>query len=61
MRSRSQRARRVTEDGERHPAEDLDGDMVFMARNQFILDYTEERTPGMSFVDIKDVKDRAAA
>jgi peptide chain release factor 3 len=29
-----------------------------MARNQFILDYTRERAPGMSFTDIKDVKDR---
>jgi peptide chain release factor 3 len=42
-------------------AEDLDGDKVFMARNQFILDYTQERAPGISFTDIKDVKDRAAA
>src|SRR6188472_1910017 len=41
-------------------AEDLDGDKVFMARNQFILDYTQERAPGISFADIKDVKDRAA-
>jgi peptide chain release factor 3 len=41
-------------------AEDLDGDKVFMARNQFILDYTRERTPGISFTDIKDVKDKAA-
>jgi peptide chain release factor 3 len=41
-------------------AEDLDGDRVFMARNQFILDYTSERAPGLTFVDIKDVKDRAA-
>jgi peptide chain release factor 3 len=40
-------------------AEDLDGDKVFMARNQFILDYTRERTPGMVFTDIKD-KGRAA-
>ncbi len=42
-------------------AEDLDGDRVFMARNQFILDYTRERAPGIGFVDIKDVKDKAAA
>ncbi len=41
-------------------AEDLDGDRVFMARNQFILDYTRERTPGMEFTDIKDVKGKAA-
>ena len=42
-------------------AEDLDGDKVFMARNQFILDYTGERAPGITFTDIKDVKDKAAA
>ncbi len=41
-------------------AEDLDGDRVFMARNQFILDYTGERAPGLTFKDIKDVKERAA-
>ena len=41
-------------------AEDLDGDKVFMARNQFILDYTRERALGISFTDIKDVKDKAA-
>jgi peptide chain release factor 3 len=39
-------------------AEDLDGDKVFMARNQFVLDYTRERTPGMVFTDIKDVKNK---
>jgi peptide chain release factor 3 len=41
-------------------AEDLDGDRVFMARNQFILDYTGERAPGIVFKDIKDVKNRDA-
>ncbi len=41
-------------------AEDLDGDRVFMARSQFILDYTRERAPGIEFTDIKDVKDAAA-
>ena len=41
-------------------AEDLDGDRVFMARNQFILDYTGERAPGIVFTDIKDVKNRTA-
>jgi peptide chain release factor 3 len=40
-------------------AEDLDGDRVFMARNQFILDYTRERAPGVTFTDIKDVKESA--
>lgn len=41
-------------------AEDLDGDKVFMARNQFTLDYTRERSPGLTFTDIKDVKKQAA-
>jgi peptide chain release factor 3 len=41
-------------------AEDLDNDKVFMARNQFVLDYTRERAPGIEFTDIKDVKDKAA-
>ena len=40
-------------------ADDLDGDRVFMARNQFILDYTRERAPGLTFADIKDVKGRS--
>jgi peptide chain release factor 3 len=37
-------------------AEDLDGDKVFMARNQFILDYARERAAGITFTDMKDVK-----
>jgi peptide chain release factor 3 len=41
-------------------AEDLDGDRVFMARNDFILGYTSERAPGIVFNDIKDVKNRVA-
>ena len=41
-------------------AEDLDNDKVFMARNQFVLDYTRERAPEINFTDIKDVKDKAA-
>ncbi len=40
-------------------ADDLDGDRVFMARNQFILDYTRERAPGLAFTDIKDVREKA--
>lgn len=40
-------------------AEDLDGDKVFMARNQFILDYARERAPAIAFADMKDVR-RAA-
>ena len=34
--------------------EDLDGDPVFFARNQFYLDYTSERAKGIVFTDIKD-------
>jgi peptide chain release factor 3 len=41
-------------------ADDLDGDRVFMARNQFILDYTRERATGIAFTDIKDVKNKAS-
>jgi peptide chain release factor 3 len=37
-------------------AEDLDGDVVYLARNQFYLDYTRERAPDIKFTDIKDVK-----
>jgi peptide chain release factor 3 len=37
-------------------AEDLDGDLVFLARNQFYLDYTRERAPGIVFTDVKDVR-----
>jgi peptide chain release factor 3 len=35
-------------------AEDLDGDLVFLAANQFRLDYAAERAPGIVFRDIKD-------
>jgi peptide chain release factor 3 len=37
-------------------AEDLDGDIVYMARNAFYLDYTRERAEGIVFTDVKDVK-----
>jgi peptide chain release factor 3 len=40
-------------------AEDLDGDMVFLARNAFNLDYTSERNQGVRFSDIKDIHARA--
>jgi peptide chain release factor 3 len=40
-------------------AEDVDGDLVFLARNQFYLDYTGERSPGITFSSIKDVKKKA--
>ena len=42
-------------------ADDLDGDPVFLARNQFYLDYTRERAAGIVFTDIKDVKKVEAA
>jgi len=42
-------------------AEDLDGDFVFLAKNQFYLDYTRERAPGIAFTDIKDVKNTTVA
>ena len=42
-------------------AEDLDGDLVYLARSQFYLDYTRERAPGVVFTDVKDVKATAAA
>jgi peptide chain release factor 3 len=41
-------------------AEDLDGDLVFLARNAFNLDYTGRESPGIVFTDVKDVKKKAA-
>jgi peptide chain release factor 3 len=35
-------------------AEDLDGDPVFLARNEFYLGYTRDRAPGIVFTDVKD-------
>jgi peptide chain release factor 3 len=37
-------------------AEDLDGDLVYLAPSQFHLDYRRERAPGIVFTDVKDVK-----
>ena len=37
-------------------AEDLDGDLVFLARNAFNLDYTRQESPGIAFNDVKDVE-----
>ena len=37
-------------------ADDVDGDPVFLARNQFYLDYTRERAEGIAFNNVKDVK-----
>jgi peptide chain release factor 3 len=39
-------------------AEDADGDLVFLARNAFNLDYTGEQSPGISFTEIKDVQEK---
>jgi len=42
-------------------AEDLDGDLVFLARNAFNLDYTGRESPGIVFTDVKDVQNKSAA
>jgi peptide chain release factor 3 len=36
-------------------AEDRDGDLVFLARNAFYLDYTGKQSPDIAFADVKDV------
>src|SRR5882672_7786668 len=41
-------------------AEDLDGDLVFLARNAFDLDYTGQHSPGVAFTDVKDVRKTTA-
>ncbi|UZE47315.1 peptide chain release factor 3 [Rhodopseudomonas sp. P2A-2r] len=40
-------------------ADDVDGDPVFLAKNEFYLNYTRERAEGIVFSDIKDVKKKA--
>ena len=40
-------------------ADDVDGDPVFLAKNEFYLNYTKERADGIVFSDIKDVKKKA--
>jgi peptide chain release factor 3 len=40
-------------------ADDVDGDPVFMAKNEFYLGYTKERAEGIIFSNVKDVKKRA--
>ncbi|RXG87542.1 peptide chain release factor 3 [Bradyrhizobium zhanjiangense] len=37
-------------------ADDVDGDPVFLARNEFYLGYTRERAEGIEFTNVKDVK-----
>jgi peptide chain release factor 3 len=39
-------------------AEDLDGDVVFLARNAFNLDYTAQQSPGIAFSNVKDFRER---
>jgi peptide chain release factor 3 len=39
-------------------AEDLDGDLVFLARNAFNLDYTGQQSPGVTFRNVKDFRER---
>src|ERR1700720_3434540 len=40
-------------------ADDVDGDSVFLAKNEFYLGYTRERAEGIVFSSIKDVKKKA--
>ena len=37
-------------------ADDVDGDPVFLAKNEFYLGYTKERAEGIVFASVKDVK-----
>jgi peptide chain release factor 3 len=37
-------------------ADDVDGDPVYLARNEFYLGYTQERAEGITFANVKDVK-----
>ena len=40
-------------------ADDVDGDPVFLAKNEFYLGYTKERAEGIEFASVKDVKKKA--
>jgi peptide chain release factor 3 len=40
-------------------ADDVDGDPVFLAKNEFYLGYTRERAEGINFSSVKDVKKKA--
>jgi peptide chain release factor 3 len=37
-------------------ADDVDGDPVYLARNEFYLGYTRERAEGIEFTNVKDVR-----
>ena len=39
-------------------ADDVEGDPVFMAKNEFYLGYTQDRAEGIVFSNVKDVKKR---
>ncbi|MCA1466622.1 peptide chain release factor 3 [Bradyrhizobium sp. IC3195] len=39
-------------------ADDVDGDPVYLARNEFYLGYTRERAEGIEFSNVKDVRKR---
>ena len=41
-------------------ADDVDGDPVFLAKNDFYLNYTKERAEGIVFSSVKDVKKKAS-
>jgi peptide chain release factor 3 len=40
-------------------ADDVDGDPVFLAKNEFYLGYARERAEGITFSSVKDVKKKA--
>jgi peptide chain release factor 3 len=40
-------------------ADDVDGDPVYLAKNEFYLGYTKERAEDITFSNVKDVKKRA--
>ncbi|MDE5441775.1 peptide chain release factor 3 [Bradyrhizobium sp. CSA207] len=40
-------------------ADDVDGDPVYLARNEFYLGYTRERAEGIAFTNVKDVKKKS--
>src|SRR5579862_7511557 len=40
-------------------ADDVDGDPVYLAKNEFYLGYTRERAEGIVFASVKDVKKKA--
>ena len=42
-------------------AEDFDGDLVFLARSAFDLEYTGEHNRGIAFTDVKDIHRRKPA